>query len=263
MLSHLRTPVALLFCFILLGQTMTGWAADQALPRHAVPTSVIDGDTFTIPHVGRIRLMGIDTPELEHERLPAEPYAQQAKHRATELLMRGGQSVKLSFAPQGRSRDVYARPLCYVELANGQDLAEQLLEEGLAIVYPSADLNRYKRYSKAERRARKAKRGAWLEGHWLVDHTEARHHVGAYRIVGGTILNVDQKGGWIYLNFGKNWREDFTVTISHRDWLAHFRKVLGPFKELQGRFVEVRGRIGWRNGASIRAYHPYQLQLDQ
>ncbi|MEG3641536.1 thermonuclease family protein [Magnetococcus sp. PR-3] len=261
-----QTPkllLSLLLSLFLWSTTMNSWADGRRLPLQAVPGAVVDGDTFTIFDVGRIRIMGIDTPEMESERNPAEPYALEAKKRAQYLLMNRGHSVKLTLEKKGRKRDVYKRPLCYVELPDGQDLGEVLLEEGLAIVYASGDLSRFKRYMKVERRARKAGVGAWEQGHWLIDHKEARGHVGAYRIVRGQIQKVIKKGKWIYLNFGKNWREDFTISISHRDWQAYFRKTLGSFKDLKNQKVEVRGRIGWRNGPLIRAHHISQLQLDK
>ena len=78
----------------------------------------IDGDTF---HVGtdRIRLRGIDTPELD------EPGGQAAKQRLEELLRSGPVHINL------HGRDVYDRLVADV-FVNGQNVAEMLTREGYA-----------------------------------------------------------------------------------------------------------------------------------
>ena len=79
---------------------------------------VIDGDTIRIG-VERIRLRGIDTPEMN------ESDGQAAKERLEELLR--GESVEI--VPHGR--DVYDRLVADV-FVNGQNVAEILESEGLA-----------------------------------------------------------------------------------------------------------------------------------
>jgi hypothetical protein len=78
----------------------------------------IDGDTIRYG-TARIRLQGIDTPEL------AEPGGQAAKERLEELLRSG----TVQIVPHGM--DVYGRTVADV-FVDGQNVAETLRAEGFA-----------------------------------------------------------------------------------------------------------------------------------
>ncbi|MBH0189020.1 MAG: hypothetical protein HP493_09300 [Nitrospira sp.] len=80
--------------------------------------SAIDGDTIRAGPA-RIRLRGIDTPEL------SEPEGQAAKQRLAELLRNG----IVRIVPRGR--DVYGRLIADV-FVEGQNVAERLESEGFA-----------------------------------------------------------------------------------------------------------------------------------
>ena len=78
----------------------------------------IDGDTLRVGS-DRVRLRGIDTPEL------SEPEGEAAKRRLAELLRSG----PVRIVPRGR--DVYDRLIADV-FVHGQDVAEILKSEGFA-----------------------------------------------------------------------------------------------------------------------------------
>jgi hypothetical protein len=71
---------------------------------------------------------------------------------------------------------------------------------------------------------------------------------------------VGEGGGRIYLNFGNDWRSDFTISIDRKDVRA-FAAAGIDLKGLAGKRVRVRGWIEWRNGPMIAATHPEQLEL--
>lgn len=142
----------------------TAWAAEPApaaaaqpkpSPTTAVVVSVYDGDTFTLDTGDKVRLSGVNTPELK----PYEPFAAEARD-ATEAFVSGKQ-VKLTYGET--TRDHYGRLIASVSV-NGQDLAQHLLERGLAhvfIVAPCAmDLSAM---LAAQDRARKAGLGLWAD----------------------------------------------------------------------------------------------------
>jgi endonuclease YncB( thermonuclease family) len=79
---------------------------------------VVDGDTFRYKGE-RIRLRGIDTPELN------EPGGQAARLRLEELIRSG----PVRIVPRGR--DVYDRLVADV-FVDGQNVAEMLSREGYA-----------------------------------------------------------------------------------------------------------------------------------
>jgi hypothetical protein len=68
---------------------------------------------------------------------------------------------------------------------------------------------------------------------------------------------------WAYINFGADWRKDFTVSIRRRD-LRDFRKAWGErLKKLEGKAVRVRGWLRLRNGPMIEATHAEQIEVLQ
>jgi micrococcal nuclease len=90
----------------------------------------IDGDTMEVPGRGRIRLLGIDTPELHPCNCALEcDLGNRAKRRAQELLNSGPRS----FSPSGE-RDRYGRILADITV-DGRDLAAVLIREGLGRPY--------------------------------------------------------------------------------------------------------------------------------
>ncbi len=82
----------------------------------ALHVRAVDGDTIRVG-AQRIRLRGIDTPEMSEFAGPA------AKQRLSELLRRG----PIRIVPQGR--DVYNRLVADV-FVNEQNVAETLIQEG-------------------------------------------------------------------------------------------------------------------------------------
>ena len=93
-----------------------------------------DGDTLNVEMDGkkeRVRLLMIDTPEMNYDKGDPMPYAEQAKARTIELL-ENADSVQLLF-DKGPKTDKYDRLLTYV-FVDGVSLHEILLTEGLAAV---------------------------------------------------------------------------------------------------------------------------------
>jgi len=84
--------------------------------------------------------------------------------------------------------------------------------------------------------------------------------VDGFQLVEGQIVAPAKAKGDVYLNFGEDWRTDFTVLIP--------RKALRLFKEAAldplawtGRRIRVRGWVFSRNGPMIEATHPEQIEL--
>ena len=93
-----------------------------------------DGDTFNVEIEGekeRVRLLMIDTPEMNYNKGEPMPYAEEAKARTTALLEKAD-SVQLLF-DKGPETDNYDRLLAYAFVDN-ISLHEVLLSEGLAAV---------------------------------------------------------------------------------------------------------------------------------
>lgn len=122
--------------------------------RAAVP----DGSTE------RVRLLGIDTPELAHDGDAAQCGGEEAADRLAELLPEGT-PVQLLSDSRADDEDRYGRLLRYVETDDG-DAGATLISEGYAYAWTPAsapDPERLDSYEKATVTAREAEAGAWAE----------------------------------------------------------------------------------------------------
>lgn len=131
----------------------------------ATVTGVSDGDTIRVELAGsgareRVRLLGIDTPELAHDGSPQECYAAQAHARAAELMPLRAQ-VDLVADPTQDDRDRHGRLLRYVEI-DGIDVQAELVSAGFARAYPWGVPDvRAQTYADLEDAARAEGRGLW------------------------------------------------------------------------------------------------------
>ncbi len=127
--------------------------------------NVVDGDTVDIahtpgdPNTTRIRLLGVDTPETKHPRMPVQYFGPEATRFVT--LQSLDQQITIRLDPASDIRGRYGRLLAYIELPDGSDLGEQLLTRGLAYAYTQYPSARRDHYIELERIARHAGVGLW------------------------------------------------------------------------------------------------------
>src|SRR5437764_242695 len=117
-------------------------AAGVALFQLAAPTtrvtrsesvvvrSVFDGDTIDVATYGRVRLLGIDAPELGRGYDTPAPFGREARERLTQLTLH--RWVRLE--QEGAALDVYNRHLAYVLTEDGVCVNAALVRDGLARV---------------------------------------------------------------------------------------------------------------------------------
>ena len=115
-----------------------------------------------------------------------------------------------------------------------------------------------------ERRARAEMLGLWGDPYFVMKEAQYPDDVltelGRFALVGGKVLSVNESGGLVYLNFGRRWRENFTVTVAKRNQRMFIAAGLDPAK-LAGRQIEVRGWIEERGGPAIEASRPEQIEI--
>ncbi len=117
--------------------------------------TVSDGDGFVAAGL-RIRLLGMDAPEIEQVCLDGEgrewPCGKRARWRLYELL--AGREIEVRI----HDVDRYGRLLATCRVG-GRDVGETMVREGLAVCYRSD------RYKEAEREAVRHRRGIWQGAH--------------------------------------------------------------------------------------------------
>ena len=234
-----------------------------------LPFEVVDGDTLVLADGHQVRLVGIQAPKLPLGRAGFRewPLAREAKAALEALvgLSGVGLSVKpsrLRLAYGGRRIDRHSRLLAHLFDDSGRWIQGELLALGMARVYSFADNRaRIEDMLAIERRARAAKRGIWAHPRYrVIAHLEAGRFLDSFQLVEGTVLRGAQVRGRGYLNFGADWRRDFTIFISRRARKRFERAGLGP-ETYSGKRVRVRGWIKSYNGPMIEATHPEQIEV--
>jgi len=122
-----------------------------------VVTSVTDGDTMSVARLGRVRLLGVDAPEMGHGFATPAPFAQEARERLISMVLH--RWVRLEH--EGAAFDVYHRRLAYVFREDGLFINAALAREGLARVTARAPLARLDELKRAEAEAKRFRRGMW------------------------------------------------------------------------------------------------------
>lgn len=144
------------------GNPRSGSQAPNASPLVAV-VSVIDGDTIRVAVAGRrekVRVIGIDAPELAHDGGTEECYGRRASSKMQSLVQ--SRQVRLSADPSQADRDRYGRLLRHVFLADGRSVALELIRGGFAREYTyDRPYRGQASYRAAEAAARDARTGLW------------------------------------------------------------------------------------------------------
>jgi micrococcal nuclease len=131
-------------------------------PETAHVLTVNDGDTITVSlhgHTEKVRLVGIDAPELHDERPEYRHIGYAARDYARSRL--GGETVTLDPEPRQGDRDKYGRLLRYVILDDGTNVNEELVRKGYAHVYDRFAFTMKPRFKAAEAEAKREKLGVW------------------------------------------------------------------------------------------------------
>ena len=113
----------------------------------------------------------------------------------------------------------------------------------------------------SEEKARQKSTGIWSQPQYRVLTPEtATNAMNSYQIVKGQVEGVAVVRNTLYLNFGQNWRRDFTVSLP-----ASLRKELQaagfyPLK-WKGRIIRARGWIESYNGPYMEIDHIERLEI--
>lgn len=231
----------------------------EALSAHV--DYIIDGDTFVTTAGDHVRLLGINTPEKASSRhKEAQPFANKATAGLVRLL--NHKDVQLVF--DTNKTDRYKRLLAHVYLKDGTWVNSRMVEDGLAHVYTFPDNRAHiTELLVVEAKARKAKRGLWSHPRWRLRHAEdtfERSEIGHFYIIRGIVKNVADVRGITYLNFGDDWKTDFTAEIIPDAHPLFEADNIDPHI-YKGKQVEVRGIIKPVNGIMVTVSHPEQIQI--
>jgi len=155
------TVVALLLAGCGAGAGDASGPGDELLGSFRVER-VVDGDTVVLAdrEGTRVRLIGIDTPEVVSPERPAECWGEEASQAAERLLE--GERVEVRLDPSQGRYDDYGRTLAYLELPQVGDVGLTLVRAGHAEEYTFDEAYLlHDAYRRAEAEAQDDRRGLW------------------------------------------------------------------------------------------------------
>ncbi|WP_420548540.1 thermonuclease family protein [Curvivirga sp.] len=159
---------------------------------------------------------------------------------------------KLVIQPTGDQYDLFGRVHALTKEPNQNWLNVQLLDLGLARVQLNTGFTDHiDILYKAEKEARLQKTGLWGTGKF--ESYDANQYNGPYKgfiIATGIITQAAKRRSYLYLNFGSNWQDDFTIGIPTNDERFDTKTIQNLYVE--GTKVEIRGLIESWNGPFIR-----------
>jgi endonuclease YncB( thermonuclease family) len=233
-----------------------GATADCGTPAEDSPAVVLAADGFHLaePEGPEIVLAGIAFPQADAEH--RDP-AMTAAYR--DFAAAGATSVVETGQP-----DRYGRIVGMVFARNGRLLQAELIRSGRAIVRPGSDDHACSEALLAlEAAARRDGVGLWGDSKIVAkatDRTSLLARSGLYAVVEGRIVSVGYGSRMVFLDFGRNYRRDFTIMVPE-SLHPRLREAGFPVDSLEGRAVRVRGVIEESGGPAIRLTHPLSLEV--
>lgn len=187
---------------------------------------VYDGDTLQLSDNRRVRLVGINTPELGKGPAWSRSIAKQAASTLKQWVSLHKQDVYLQIEKE--SHDSYGRTLGYIVDSTGLGPDVALLEKGLAYsVAVAPNLQKLRCHKAAEKRARLAGLGVWLHGPFSASSFDKKQL--GFALVQGTVT--------------RQYRfKTAEALVLDENVVVMLRRAL-PLSPISGRKVQVRGWV--------------------
>lgn len=245
----------LLACFLLWPFVAAAVELQDDVKYHV--RYVIDGDTIILDNDEHVRLVGINAPEVANEKHSGQPLGDAARDFLKKLIENKEVTLKINRATK---RDRYGRWLADI-YADNQWVQASILRSGFAHVYNFIDSrDNAAELIKAEKAAITSGNGIWGDKyHAIINADDIASIDNRFHVIRGTIKQVAKVKGDIYLNFGDDWKTDFTAFIP-KESVDLFKSVHGDPKKLRGAEIITRGWVFSRNGPMIELAVPESLQ---
>jgi micrococcal nuclease len=221
--------------------------------------AVYDGDTITVATGVKVRLIGIDAPEL------SEPGGDIARNYLACLVL----NKEVILVKRDENTDSYGRLLRYVYV-DGICINEELIKNGYAEARYIPEVNR-EYYIELEIEAETNRLALWKCTvfqprlvNWdsdipIIDWRDAGKYYNQYVIVKGTIVDTYNSGDVCFLHFHSDWQSHFSVVIFACD-IPGFP--VTPDVYYQGKTVHIIGVIQeYKSSPEIIVKTPGQIRI--
>lgn len=261
-------PLYRLVSFLVLALVPLGASAqscDLEPAREGVVARVVDAETVALDDGETVRLVGALAPSAPAWWKGEAPWRAEVRTReALERLVRG-RAVRL--ATGARERDRHNWLLAQLFLAEGEGdpwVQGRLVDAGLARSYSlPGNTACLRALQKREAAARERRSGIWRDPFykvWQAKETDAllkRRY--SFEVVEGRVVSVAHLRKWTFVNFGADYRSDFTVAVAAGDRQGFAPEI--ELEALEGQRLRVRGWVERWNGPVIKASHPEQIEV--
>ena len=244
---------------ILAGNALTAGtlgACDQdRIDARAKVDWVHDGDTLSLDAGQRVRIIGMNAPEIARNGNPGQPYGKKARRVMKSLLAKSDYRVRLQYGKEREDR--HGRMLAHVYLSDERSLSAEMLRRGLAvaITVPPNDWN-LNCYRQAEAQARQKRLGIWTFSELqTLDSDRLKGDERGFRVIEGTVKSTAKSRYSTWLNLKGN----LGIHIDHTD-APYFRAM--EISKLKGRRIGVRGWLYERHDRlRMQLRHPADLSV--
>lgn len=213
---------------------------------------VYDGDTVILENGKKIRLLGINTPEVEGRYKDAEPGGEEAKKWLSEFL--NGKQFRLQMDIE--KKDKYKRTLAYLFTKEGVHVNLELVRKGLAFVNIHIPNVQYADdLIKAGEQAEIAKLGIWARREYNARPfaSLARGRDKGWMRLTGRVQSIRRSRRYSYLEFSR--KADIRIANAN---LSFFPEL----SEYMDKEIEIRG---WPSRSkahySVFVRHPSALKI--
>ena len=228
---------------------------NQRLPEYGRVVVVYDGDTvevrFPEGNERKVRLIGIDSPEMDDPREDVRFMAFMAKRFAFLKLYR--KNVHLAY--DWEFEDQYGRLLAYLTTDDGVLFNELILKEGFAFAYRKFPFREdlMERFKAAVKEAQRTGKGLWRKGRPPeVPASRARAYLGELVSVRMTCSGFEERRSFIVLHSHEG---GFEALVPKESSAA-----FPGLKELTGKTIIVSGLVEeFDNAVQILLYLPRQI----
>lgn len=190
-----KAPVGAFFitCFLsfslFAGPATALCLLDSALEVETVQiNAVFDGDTVRLVDGRKVRLVGINTPEVAHGGKAAEPLAQEAKQQLEVLLKK----TPIRLLQGTDTHDQYGRVLGHLFDRDGNSIIADLLQQGMGFqVAIVPNLRFVDCYAQAQQQARKQSVGVWQHDYYAAIPASSDLLRSGYARIAGQVESVE------------------------------------------------------------------------
>jgi len=142
-------------------------------------------------------------------------------------------------------------------------IQEDVISSGKSLIYISKENTKFvKDLEKLEASAKDSKQGLW-NSYNVATPDNVVQYIHTYQIVEGKILDAHESDKYVFLNFGEDWKTDFTIRIDKKYWqkISNDYYNINKSEDLNGAEVRVRGFIEDTNGPMINLRYKEQMLI--